>query len=134
MHFVTRFAAAAIVIGAVAVNACSSDPARPNPGDPECVIPANGDFRDSTRGRVVIQGFAFNPAAIQVRKGMTVKWVFCDGPNTDSHSVTSDAGLWDSGLITYAIRTYSRAFAATGSFPYHCIPHPFMEGTVTVVD
>ena len=39
--------------------------------------------------------------------------------------------MWNSGLLSrYA--TFQRTFDAAGAFPYHCTPHPFMHGTVTV--
>lgn len=133
MRFPIPYAAVATVIGVV-VAACSSDPARPNPSDPDCVIPANGDFRDSTQGRVVMQGFNYIAENITVRKGTTGRWVYCDGPVADPHTVTSDAGLWDSGSVDAGQKTYLRAFAVVGSFPYYCRLHALMQGVVSVVD
>jgi plastocyanin len=75
----------------------------------------------------------FIPTNITVRKGMTVKWVYCEAPNSNEHTTTSETGLWDSGLMG-SNDTFSRAFPNSGAFPYKCIPHPEMVATVTVVD
>jgi plastocyanin len=123
----------AIVTALAIAAACSSSDSGPTGPTGDCILPTTSNFVDSAQGRVVIVGTSYNPAAIQVRKGMTVKWVYCERPNADPHTVTSDAGLWDSGLLS-SNQTFSRAFAAVGSFAYHCIPHPEMTAVVTVVD
>ena len=79
---------------------------------------------------VRIVDFAFTPAAVTVAPGGKVTFVNCSAQATQ-HSSTSDTGVWNSGLLQrYA--TFQRTFAAAGSFPFHCEPHPFMKGTVTV--
>jgi plastocyanin len=79
---------------------------------------------------VRIVDFAFTPAAVGVARGDKVTFVNCSA-QAIQHSSTSDAGVWNSGLLQrYA--TFERTFDAAGSFPFHCVPHPFMKGTVTV--
>ena len=80
---------------------------------------------------VVIRNFAFTPAQVLVRPGAKVTWVNCEAPGTDSHTSTADAGAWSSPLLAPGA-TYTREFAATGAFAYHCQPHPGMQGAVTV--
>jgi plastocyanin len=77
---------------------------------------------------VTIRDFAFDPPEIRVPTGATVQWV-----NEDFvvHSVTSDDGSFDSGLVQPG-EGYSRRFDAPGRYPYHCTPHPFMKGVVVV--
>lgn len=112
--------------------ACSSDSGPTGPkGD--CIIPTTSNFVDSAQGRVVMNDLRFTPENIQIRKGMSVKWVYCEAANADAHTVTSDAGLWDSGPLSSGA-TFTRAFATVGAFAYHCIPHPQMQAVVTVVD
>lgn len=122
--------ASAAVVGIAA--ACSSDS---NPTGPigDCIVPTTSSFVDSAQGRVVIAGTQFLPSSITIRKGMTVKWVYCEPRNSDPHTTTSNTGLWDSGLLMTG-GTFSRVFATVGAFAYHCIPHPEMQATVTVVD
>ncbi|MFA5004271.1 MAG: cupredoxin family copper-binding protein [Candidatus Saccharimonadales bacterium] len=83
-------------------------------------------------GSVTIEGFAFSPADITVKKGSTVTWT-----NKDSatHTVTENDGQTgpDSGNLANG-KSYSFTFATTGTFKYHCAIHPSMTGTVTVTE
>ena len=74
---------------------------------------------------------AYSPDVVTVVIGVnnTVAWT-----NNDNvvHSV---AGANSSHFITYAIdpgSTTSYTFSAPGTYPYYCIQHPSMEGTVIV--
>ena len=54
--------------------------------------------------------------------------------NRDSvrHTVTSDSGNeLDSELLSQS-GSYSHTFAQTGTYDYHCKPHPYMTGTIIV--
>jgi plastocyanin len=79
---------------------------------------------------VRIVDFQFSPAQMNVAAGTTVTFVNCSAQSTE-HSSTSDTGVWDSGLLA-RFATFDRTFTAVGTFPYHCTPHPFMQGTVVV--
>ena len=81
-----------------------------------------------SNARVNISGFTFVPSLINVVKGTTITWKNMDAAN---HTVASDTGLWDSGIILPG-KTYSRVFSVTGSYGYHCNVHPFMTGGVIV--
>lgn len=81
-----------------------------------------------------MRNLRFTPENITVRKGMSVKWVYCEAAGSDFHTVTSDAGLWESDPITSG-GSYTRMFATVAEFEYHCIPHESeMRGVVTVID
>jgi plastocyanin len=80
---------------------------------------------------VIIRDFQFTPAQVHVRPGTKVTWVNCGLPGTDSHTSTADAGTWNSPLLAPGA-TFTQSFATAGAFPYHCVPHPGMLGTVTV--
>ena len=58
----------------------------------------------------------------------TIAWT-----NNDqmAHSVTADDGAWDSGLIEPGT-TWRHTFEQPGTYNFHCTPHPFMKGVVTV--
>jgi plastocyanin len=125
------FTASTFLLGSVG---CGKDDPTPPVGDPECVVPTVSNFVDSAQARVVIRNYSFQPASITIKAGQTVKWKHC-GPELDAHTVTSDAAATqtlDSPFIPLN-GTYSRTFDAAGSNPYHCTPHPDMQGTVTVV-
>jgi plastocyanin len=81
-------------------------------------------------GVVRIVDFAFTPAQVSVARGDKVTFVNCSSSATE-HSSTSDAGVWNSNLLPQ-YTTFEQTFATAGSFPYHCTPHPFMQGTVVV--
>ncbi len=124
---VTAVASAGIVV------ACSSSDSPITEPDADCIAPTTTNFVDSAQGRVVMKDLRYSPETITIRKGMTVRWIYCEAPNADALTVTSDAGLWDSGLVDDGA-VYMRTFATVGEFPYHCIPHPEMQAVVTVVD
>jgi len=79
---------------------------------------------------VRIIDFGFVPSNVTVARGATVTFVNCSAQSIQ-HTSTSDAGVWNSGLLA-RFATFERTFDAAGSFPYHCNPHPFMKGTVVV--
>jgi plastocyanin len=80
---------------------------------------------------VIIRDFQFSPQTVRVRPGTKVTWVNCGPRGDESHTSTSDANVWSSGLLAPG-ETFTREFPQAGAFPYHCIPHPGMTGTVTV--
>jgi len=109
--------------------ACFSDHVATQPASRDvATICANPDTPPS--GVIVIKNFAFRPTSLTVRAGETVTWVNCE-TNGTSHTSTSNTNVWASGLIAPST-TFDHTFAAAGSFPFHCEPHPFMTGTVTV--
>ena len=76
---------------------------------------------------VSIQDGYFNPADISVSSGTTVVWT---NEGNQPHSVISDDGLFDSGLL-YPGETYQTTLYGQGTTTYHCSPN--MTGSITVV-
>jgi FtsP/CotA-like multicopper oxidase with cupredoxin domain len=75
----------------------------------------------------------FDPVTLMINAGDTVTWKWDD---SDFHTVSSDTGVWDSGVHSGGppFATFSRTFATPGTFPYHCNVHgPSMHGTITVM-
>jgi len=97
----------------------------------ECRIPISSPAAGTVV--VFIRNFAYVPEQVSIKRGTKVTWINCDDPGIDSHTSTSDAGLWSSPNLA-AGDSYSRTFDdPTGTvFSYHCVPHPFMEGTINV--
>lgn len=77
---------------------------------------------------VAIVNFAFQPSTMTIPRGATVMWRN-DGAVT--HTVTSDTGAFNSGNLSPGA-TFTHQFNQAGTYPYHCTPHPFMTGTITV--
>ena len=76
----------------------------------------------------------FLPSTVTIDVGGTVTW---ENPDTDPHTVTSGSvtsgpsGVWNSFLIASG-SSFSHTFATAGTYPYFCIIHPWMAGTVVV--
>ena len=77
----------------------------------------------------------FIPADVTVDVDGEVTW---SNDDTAAHTVTSGIaaaggpdGAFDSGLLMPAT-TFTHKFEMPGEYPYYCIVHPWMEGTVTV--
>jgi len=79
-------------------------------------------------GAQALANRAYVPDELDIAVGTTVTWT-----NTDSvsHTSTSDASAWNSGIVAPGGR-FSFAFQSAGTFPYHCAIHPGMVGTVVV--
>jgi plastocyanin len=86
------------------------------------------DDENVSPNEVSIGDDTFSPASITVSKGTTIKWT---NNGADIHTVTSSTALFDSGDLDPG-DTYSRTFDSIGSFPYQCIYHLGMNGTVLV--
>jgi nitrite reductase (NO-forming) len=99
---------------------------------------ANGGG-DSTTGVSITTGSsskttdAFQPNPAQVSTGATVTWTNDDAqPHTvnSGENATPD-GTFDSGILAPAA-TYDFTFTEAGEYPYFCLLHPNMVGTVSV--
>ena len=77
---------------------------------------------------ITIQNFAFAPASLTVKSGATVTWTNMDSPK---HSVKWDDGTTGSDPLATGA-TYTRTFAAAGTFTYVCGIHASMKGTIVV--
>lgn len=85
---------------------------------------------------VVIENMAYNPTNIVVKKGGTVTWTNQDnmGHNVVSDNSSPAGGPPKTNDLISNGETYSFTFNTVGTFTYHCTPHPFMQGTVEVVE
>ena len=74
------------------------------------------------------------PAEVSISVGETVTW---SNDDTAAHTVTSGTpsggpdGNFDSSLFM-AGTTFSHTFDTAGEYPYFCMVHPWMIGTVQV--
>lgn len=115
-----------IGLGAGALAGCFSEREATAPIEGVCSFPVGEGVPGSTI--VVIQKFAYGPADVRVRAGERVTWINCD---VDIHTSTADGGQWASPVLIPGA-AFTQAFPTAGEFPYHCEPHPFMTGRVTV--
>jgi plastocyanin len=80
-------------------------------------------------GKVAISNFKYAPAAITVKAGGTVTWT-----NGDSapHTATAKANSAFNTDTLNQGHSKKIAFSKPGTYPYTCLFHPFMSGTVVV--
>jgi plastocyanin len=92
------------------------------------VLAATGSA--ATTAEVAMPGKVFAPSELDVLVGTTVTW-----RNTDrsTHTVTEDEDVFDSGHIRPG-GEFTRTFAQSGRFAFHCTIHRFMRGSVSVFD
>ncbi len=119
-----------IVLAAALAGACFSERSPTAPSlSGECRVPLTADLLGATV--IIVRDFSFQPTEIRVKQGGKVIWVNCSASGDPAHTSTADGGAWDSPTLPPGA-TFGRTFDQTGSFPYHCSPHPFMTGTVVV--
>jgi plastocyanin len=70
----------------------------------------------------------FAPADVTIAVGSTVVW---HNDGQQDHTVTADDGSFDSGTEKPGA-DWQRTFSKPGQYTYHCLPHPWMKGTVKV--
>lgn len=78
---------------------------------------------------VAIYDAWFAPRDLVVHQGATVRWAF---GGVLPHTVTAEDATFDSGILEPGA-VFTVTFDELGTFPYSCLVHPAMVGTVTVV-
>ena len=102
---------------------------KPINNPPSSIQPSNTNTNTASNNEVTLEGFAFSPLELKIKKGSTVTWT-----NQDSvkHTVTSDSGSELSSALIKKGETYSNVFNELGTFSYHCTPHPSMKAKIIV--
>ena len=125
----------AVVYGLTANNSGSKDntsSSNTNSQSQSSQTSAKQNTQASAVNEVSIQGFAFTPSDITVKKGTTVTWTNNDSTVHTVQETDSNAGPNSSNLSTG--NKYQFTFDKTGTYHYHCSIHPDMTGTVTVTE
>lgn len=91
------------------------------------VSPAGAGVTD-----VSIVDFAFQPRAITITVGSSVRWINTGQQLHTSTSAVGSPDSWDSGNLNPG-EVFTRTFSMPGVHAYLCTPHPGMTGTVTVL-
>ncbi len=132
-HHRRRVVFAAVLLSGLLLAACSSGSSA---GSSAAKSPASTAAGASTAGStatgghtITIQNFAFHPSHLTVAPGTVVTV-----SNKDSviHTVTNTAGAFNTGDIQPG---QSKTFTApnkAGTYPYICLIHQYMSGTITV--
>lgn len=93
-----------------------------------------------------IEGNAYEPQNIKIHKGTKVTWVNRDSTRHnvmeehegserihDAPEISEVDPDHFAGPLLKRGESYSFTFNEVGQKPYHCAPHPYMKGNVTVV-
>lgn len=94
------------------------------------------DETDSKFVTVAMKNTAFTPQKIKVKVGTTVRWENEDSvrhnvvaaDENDTRALPTQNPLLGKG------ESYQYTFDTVGTYDYKCTPHPFMTGTVEVVE
>lgn len=83
--------------------------------------------------QVVYKNFEVVPKLIKVKKGTTVTWT---NEDTAKHDVTPDneTDEFKASELFGKGETYSTTLNTVGTYTYFCSPHPYMKGTIEVVE
>ncbi len=105
------------------------------------------DLTNQSEIKMDIKDLKYEKANIKIKKGTTVTWTNQDAVE---HNVMADHSDGDkphdppkaseiksdvfAGQLLAKGESYSFTFNEAGTDPYHCSPHPYMKGSVTVVE
>ena len=106
-----------------ATNATATGASGGNASTSVSIVPGSSTLTDT----------AYQPNPIQVSVGTTVTWTNNDAqPHTvNSGENATPSGLFDSPIMAPQA-TFDYTYTEAGEFPYFCILHPNMVGTVSV--
>ncbi|MEV6828677.1 cupredoxin family copper-binding protein [Amycolatopsis sp. NPDC051102] len=93
-------------------------------------LPFAGPAAAATQ-QVMMQDYAYSPAALTVRAGDTVTWMQHDEAPHDVVTTSAPVALRSPRLS--AGQSWSYTFREPGTYSYYCSVHPDMRATVTVL-
>jgi plastocyanin len=93
--------------------------------------PRPGDSATSDVIPVAVKGFVYIPETVTVPAGSSVVWTNQDNAPHTSTGFGDAVSALDSGAIIFG-QTFTQAFDTPGTYPYYCVYHPNMLGTVVV--
>ncbi len=82
---------------------------------------------------VTYKDFKVEPRTLTVKKGTTVTWT---NEDTARHDVTpeTETDEFKASALFGKGESYEVTFNTVGSFDYICSPHPYMKGTIEVIE
>lgn len=105
--------------------ALTEQEAQPTPTAPAAAKPQPAKTTSLT-----IISYQYSPATLKVKRGTKVVVTNKDGV---AHTITSDNSGFDSGELNFNESvTIDTTTLSPGTYPYHCVYHPNMKGTIVV--
>ena len=92
------------------------------------VVSQGGEHSKPSSVEVQIESYTFKPMVLNIAVGTKVTWVNHD---LVPHDVTSKEAGFKSDLLAQD-ESFSYTFTKSGTYPYVCVTHPKMTGTVVV--
>lgn len=94
-----------------------------------------GDANEPLSGTITIEikNSQYTKGKVTVKKGSTVTWMNRDATEHDVSPTKTQSVFQRSPMLARG-ESYSVTFSETGTFDYFCTPHPFMTGSVEVVE
>lgn len=105
------------------------------------------DLTAQSQVAIEIKDFAYSQQNIKITKGTMVTWTNQDAvqhnvmkeheSDADAHDAPSKDQVKPDVLASQLLakgESYSFTFNEVSANPYHCSPHPYMKGSVTVVE
>lgn len=138
MHARMTLAIGSVLLAAATLVGCgggssSYSPAAPSPAPAPAPAPPATPAAGGADVIITIVGMngglSYSPSPVTVTAGQKVAW-----KNADNlpHTATADGGAFNTGTIAPGATSSPITMPADGSFPYHCVIHPSMTGTLTV--
>jgi amicyanin len=81
--------------------------------------------------QVTIKDHKYNPETLTIKKGTTVTWTNQDSVKHDVAPDEESPNFEASELLAKG-ENYSYTFNQSGTYSYHCTPHPFMTAKIIV--
>lgn len=81
---------------------------------------------------VGIEGYKYRPAEVSIKVGDSVRWT--NHEKRTSHSIVFPAEGGVESERLFPAESWQRQFDKPGRYPYHCGPHPEMEGVILVAE
>ncbi|MBI5290153.1 MAG: cupredoxin domain-containing protein [Chloroflexi bacterium] len=101
----------------------------PSPTTPPSATPTLSPTPLPDTVTVQMKNYLFEPAALTVRVGDTVRWV----NNSGTPHTSTSSGNWDSSIVANG-GSFDKTFNTAGTYNYKCEIHPDVQtGTITVV-
>jgi plastocyanin len=93
--------------------------------------PASGATPPAETADVLVQGFSFQPPAVNIVAGGSVTWTV--GTDPEQHTVTPrEPGAFEGSGHLFTGDTFTVTLDQPGTVEYFCSLHPTMVGTVEV--